>query len=86
MCNYTTSNQLAEATVLENHQPFRRTKKVLMTQCPKKDIFTEIKMTFRSAKCRNLEPPDAFKLCLKRKKSIFFREGTYLFRTVFGNI
>ena len=40
-----------------------------MTQYPNEDIFVEIKMTFSSAKSWNLEPPDAFNLCLTERKT-----------------
>ena len=45
-----------------------------MIQCPIDDIFVEIKMTPRSTKFGNLEPPDALKLYLKREKPILFNE------------
>ena len=37
--NYTTCNQLAVLTVQSNSQPFRKTGKVVMTQCTIDDIF-----------------------------------------------
>ena len=45
-----------------------------MTQCPIGDIFVKTKMTPRSAEFRNLETPDALKLCLKIEKPFFFNK------------
>ena len=57
-----------------------------MIQCPIDDIFVETKMKHRSAKFKNLEPPDALKQCLKRVKPVFFNKYIYLFRAAFCQI
>ena len=54
-----------------------------MTQCRIDDIYVEIKRTSSSAKFRDLESPDALKLCLKRENPIFFNKYIYLFRAAF---
>ena len=66
--NNTTCDQLAVLTVPANNQPFRRTGKVFMTQCPIDDTFVEIKMTPppHNAKLRDLELSDALKLFEKK--------------------